>query len=302
MSSTVFYADAASELATLTNTFSVSGTPTDPTDVALVVTTPSGVATTYLFSLAQITKTGTGVYTKSIVCSEAGEWQAVWKGTGPATDTQVVTWHVWPTDLGHLYPTVAALKSRLGITDTSDDLELHGACFSASRDVEQHCQRVFYRSAAATVRTFAPTDPYSVKLPEFNDVVSVSALATDSTGDGVYETAWTAIDYQLLPFNPAGPETKPYTEIKAVAGLRFPTLPSFTGRDDRVQISGVFGWPTVPLAVREAALIMAEETFKLKDAPFGVAGFGDFGAVRVRNNPMAAAKLAPYRRHIVLVG
>jgi hypothetical protein len=47
---------------------------------------------------------------------------------------------------------VDALKSRLGIIHANDDLELHGACFSASRDVEQYCERVFYRSAAATVR------------------------------------------------------------------------------------------------------------------------------------------------------
>jgi hypothetical protein len=40
----------------------------------------------------------------------------------------------------------------------------------------------------------------------------------------------------------------------------------------------------------------------LKDAPFGVAGFGEFGAVRVRNNPRAMALLQPYRRLPVLVG
>jgi hypothetical protein len=47
--------------------------------------------------------------------------------------------------------------------------------------------------------------------------------------------------------------------------------------------------------------MLAEETFKLKDAPFGVAGFGDFGVVRVRENPAVARLLAPYKRYPMLV-
>jgi hypothetical protein len=46
--------------------------------------------------------------------------------------------------------------------------------------------------------------------------------------------------------------------------------------------------------VHEACLIVASETVKLRDAPFGVAGYGDYGAIRVRNNPMAMGMLAPY--------
>ena len=45
---------------------------------------------------------------------------------------------------------------------------------------------------------------------------------------------------------------------------------------DRIQVTGVFGWPAVPLAVKQAALIAAADLFRLKDAPFGVAGFGEF--------------------------
>jgi hypothetical protein len=48
---------------------------------------------------------------------------------------------------------------------------------------------------------------------------------------------------------------------------------------------------------------MAAETFQLKDAPLGVAGMDAFGsALRVRDNAMAASKLAPYVRDRFLVG
>ena len=37
---------------TLTNTFKVSGTATDPTTISLVVTDPAGTATTYTYAAA----------------------------------------------------------------------------------------------------------------------------------------------------------------------------------------------------------------------------------------------------------
>ncbi|MGH9252695.1 MAG: hypothetical protein ACRD0W_24740, partial [Acidimicrobiales bacterium] len=208
------------------------------------------------------------------------------------------TWTVWPAALGKLYATVAALKSRMGnITTTGSDTEFHSACFAASRWVEQFCSRLFYRSAAATVRTFAPTDHWRVKMPEFNDLVSVSALATDPGGDGTFETAWTASDFQLWPPNPAAaPEAQPYTQIRAIGGQSFTLPASRWARRDTVQVTGVFGWPAVPQAVREGTLVKAEEFFKLKDAPFGVAGFEDVGFIRIRENLAATSLLGPYRR------
>jgi hypothetical protein len=202
---------------------------------------------------------------------------------------------------------VEALKSRVGITDTVDDYELYEACFAASRAVEQACDRHFWRTPSATVRTVEPTDSmYQLKLPAFHDLVSVSALDTDSGGDGVFETSWAVTDYQLLPYSPsAAPEVRPYTSIKAVGTQSFPRVfwfgHSFV-RSDRVRVTGVWGWPAVPKAIKQASLIYAEELFKLKDAPFGVAGFGDLGVVRIRDNPKVASLIGPYRRNPVLVG
>jgi hypothetical protein len=61
-----------------------------------------------------------------------------------------------------------------------------------------------------------------------------------------------------------------------------------------VEVTGVFGWPAVPAPVVQATMLVASELFRLRDAPFGVAGFGEFGAVRVRENPKVAALLDPY--------
>jgi len=299
---TVFF-ESASELATLRNIFKVSGTATDPTAVSLTVTDPTQTSTTYTYAAAQITRNGLGDFQKDITCSIDGTWSALWEGTSAASDAEPITWHVFPTDLGRLYATVGELKSRLGgIDDTVDDLELHGACFAASRAIEAYCQRAFWRTATGTVRTFVPTDPYRLTLGPFNDLVSLAALATDDGGDGTFETSWASSDYQLLPHNPsAAPEQRPYTRVKAIART-FPRPTGLLSRDDRVQITGVFGWPAVPYGVKQAALILAAETFKLKDAPFGVAGFGGDQAIRVRDNPMCARYANPYRLNAVLVG
>ncbi len=157
------------------------------------------------------------------------------------------------------------------------------------------------------IRTLIPTDQYRLNLGEFNDLVSVTTLKTDASGDGIFETVWTTGDYQLLTANGtpnvnAGPEAKPYTQIKAIGAQTFPCAWAWNSRADRVEITGTWGWPQVPVGVREACKLLAVESGKLlREAPFGVAGFGEFGVVRVRDNRKAMAYLAPYRRGLAAV-
>lgn len=297
----VFF-DSTSELATVSNTFSVDGTPADPTAVTLTITSPTNVVTT-----PTPTRTGTGVYRADITCSEDGTWQYEWAGTGAATDDVAGTWEVQETALGRLYCTVEALKSRLNITDDDDDLELHGACFAASRWIEGHCERTFWRTLATEARTFAPDNWWVLKLPEYNDLVSVTSILTDPAGDGTYEVAWATTDYQLLTgmggdrYNAqAGPERRPYTAVKSVGTQRWPWVYTIPSRSDRVQITGVFGWPAVPRAVKQAAQMLAAEVFRRKDAPLGVSGEGAF-VQTFAANVTALSLLGPYRRNPVLV-
>jgi hypothetical protein len=117
-------------------------------------------------------------------------------------------------------------------------------------------------------------------------------VAVDSDGDGVFETTWTAADYELRPLNGivGGQPGWPYNQIRAVGSKCFPRC----SRRAVLQVTARWGWAAVPAPVHEACLIVASETVKLRDAPFGVAGYGDYGAIRVRNNPMAMGMLAPY--------
>lgn len=290
MSASVFFS-SASELATVRNTFSVGSTPTNPTTVTLTITSPTNVVTT-----PSPTSLGSGVYTADITCDEDGRWQYKWVGTGAAVDTVIGTWEVQETDLGKLYCPIEALKSRLNIQHDNSDFELHAACFAASRWVEQHTDRVFWRSLSQS-RTFVP-DCGTVLLPAFCDLVSASAVKTDTAGDGTFATTLSASDYRLLPYNPsAAPETLPYDEVRLISGW-YPI--GTVGRPDTVQITGIWGWPRVPAAIRSAAAILAADTYKLKDAPFGVAGEGEF-LMQAGENRRALKLLEPYKRTAVLV-
>lgn len=305
MSATTFF-ESASELATLTNTFKNSaGVATDPTTISLTVTDPTQTATTYTFAAGQITKSSAGVYTKDIACSIDGTWTFEWTGTGAVSDVVAGTWEVFEASLGKLYCTVDALKSRFADTATTDDHEYYAACFAASRALEHYCQRTFYRTATGTARTFVADDPYCLWLPEFNDLVSLSTLKTDAGGDGTFETTWASTDYQLWPVNPAAaPEQRPYTKIRAIGSQTFPLPYGTLSRDDRVEVTGVWGWPSVPMGVKQAALIVAAETFKLKDAAGTVtAGFEDFDVsmLGVEARRRFARFAGPYRRRTVLV-
>ena len=305
MPATVFY-NAAAELATCSNVFSVSGTPTDPTALTLVITDPANVVTTYNWPGGPntLTRVSAGSFKQDVPCSSTvdGIWTGVWTGTGTASDVQPFTWTVWPTTLNRYYCSAEELKSRLRITGTIDDLEVALAVAAASRAVDGYCDRYFYR--AVDIRTFIPDDLYETRVDDF---VSVTTLATDPAGTtpqgGSFPITWAAADYQPWPYNPGNlGEPWPYTRIKAVGSKTFPwVIPQILMRQDRVQLTAVYGWPAVPQAVKTATLITAAELFRMKGVPSAGEVIGEHPIAIVGANPMAGVLLAPYMRHAFLV-
>jgi hypothetical protein len=200
--------------------------------------------------------------------------------------------------LGDSYATLAQLKTRLtNISDTNDDAALTNALATSSRAIEQFCGRQFNDAGAASARVYNLDTRHVVRVDDFHTTTGL-VVETDDGDDGTFETTWSATDYQLEPLNQIvdGQTGWPYHTIRAVESRYFPC-----GRRTTVRVTARWGWSAVPTPVQEACLILSEETFRLKDAPFGVAGFGEFGVVRIRDNRKAAALLAPYRRHAVLV-
>ncbi|UJW32393.1 hypothetical protein L3Q67_00985 [Saccharothrix sp. AJ9571] len=200
--------------------------------------------------------------------------------------------------LGDPYSDRDVIKKYTGLTDDdeADDAEIDAAIGSVAREINGHCGRQFNLAAEASARIY---DREHTELVYVDDFASADGLivATDDAGDGSYSAVWSPADYQLEPLNGVvdGDPGWPFWAIRAVGGRRFPA-----GRHATVRVTARWGWSAVPDPVAQASKILAAETLKLREAPFGVAGFGDFGAVRVRDNPMAAKKLAPFVRTPIL--
>jgi hypothetical protein len=198
--------------------------------------------------------------------------------------------------LGDTYIDVEELKSRLEIDDTAGSDRLIGAVLSASRGIEKFCNRQFNDAGSASARVYRPDSRCGVRVDDFCTVTGL-VVKSDDDNDGVFETTWSAVDYQCEPLNGVvdGESGWPFWTISAVGNRVFPCY-----RRASVQVTARWGWDEVPAAVTEACRIAAEEVFKLRDTPFGVGGYGDFGVIRVRDNPFTARMLNPYRRDALL--
>lgn len=196
------------------------------------------------------------------------------------------------------YATTAELKTRMSISQSTYDTMIADALESVSREIDAHCNRRFYVDDSVSARVYYPDGFCETRIDDFSTVTGL-LVKTDTAGDATYATSWASTDYELSPLNGIvdGEAGWPYNRIKAVGNYRFPMY----ALRAPLQVTAKWGWAAVPSPVKQAALIMAEATFKAKDAAFGVAGFDGMGAVRVRDNPMAERKLRKYVLDPVLV-
>lgn len=201
--------------------------------------------------------------------------------------------------IGAAYATLAELKSYMSIAATTYDVELTQALASASREIERNTRRQFNDAESASARVYYASSNGDVVITDDFHTTTGLLVETDDTDDATFVTDWTAADYQLEPLNGVrgGVPGWPYWKIRAIESLSFPTC---TDRAP-VRVTARWGWAAVPAPIKTAALILASKNFQLKDTPFGVAGFGEFGMVRVGDDRMAANKVAPYVRNRVQV-
>jgi hypothetical protein len=173
---------------------------------------------------------------------------------------------------------LADVKAALRITDTIDDALIENSINAASRMIDQYCNRYFYSSSAGEVRYFKANDGFTCWI---DDVQSVTDLKTSSTDPLIFDTTWATGDYQLQPNNSkANGAYSPYTYITATDNYLFPVWADIA----LVQVTGQFGWSSVPDPIKFATIIQASRLFKRLESPLGVAGVSDMGIMRVGSN------------------
>jgi hypothetical protein len=187
------------------------------------------------------------------------------------------------------YCTLADVKAALRITDSVDDSLLEMAVESASRLIDGYAYRYFYNAGTAT-RDFVAEDSYFTII---DDLISITQLRTTDEIGSDYVT-WSSDDYQLRPVNgKIDGLSVPFTSILSTDDLLF----NIKGEQALVEVTGVWGWVAVPIAIKQACVIQASRIYKRLDSPLGVAGFGDLGAIRVGRalDPDVEQLVMPYR-------
>lgn len=168
--------------------------------------------------------------------------------------------------------------------------------------VIRKCGRSFEKVAVAseTARVYSVTGRswrgiVSPTLAIVHDIWDTTNLVikTDDTDSGTFGTTWDSSDYQLEPLNQLeGDSYSPYWAIRAVGSRLFPT----SHKRPALQVTAAWGYESVPDEVKQAALIKAARVFTRQTSPQGVAGFGEFGVVRISNreDPDVMALLTPH--------
>jgi len=271
----------------------VDGTLTNAT-TALTVTDPDGTT-----SNPTITNPSTGLYRATYELTKAGIWLHRWTATGAVTTAEDGQIYCEANAAQDTYATVAELKEHLmgaGATDTIDDLKLERVLRAASVTINDFCERRFFKDNTATARTYYPVDRRSALVDDFHTTTGL-VIKTDLGDDGTYETTWVSTDYQLEPLGGIvrGMTGWPFWRIRAVESELFP----LTGHRAPLEVTAKWGWAAIPDPIREACLLEAARLFHRKGSPQGVAGFGDFGVVRVSKfrDPDAERLAAPYARY-----
>lgn len=277
------------------------GPLTDVTGVTITITPLAGGAATIGPTSTGVTNPIAGVNAYAWAVSgalAAGDYLVSWSGTDPAAETVTATETVTVTTagtapLGGPYATRAALKARMGIPDsnTTRDAEMDSRLLSAARDINSWCHRQFGRAEVATTRKFkvgaSGVDTHDFWTTDDLDVTPYLA--------GVAGTPWDVSELELEPTDGVVNQVPgwPYNRLAMSGYGSHPLWLASNWGGYVLWVTAKWGWEYVPENVATSNLMLAVADDKASDAPFGVAGFGDF-AIRIRQNPMVEEKLKDY--------
>lgn len=194
------------------------------------------------------------------------------------------------------YCTTAELKSNLRIPDTVDDAELALAITAASRAVDHATNRQFGQVSPVQARIYTARwdKSWCRWVIDTDDISSATGLLVklDDNDDQVFDVSIT--DFRLAPVN-EDEKSRPWTQI--IVGSNSAQVP--TRARDTVQVTALWGWLSVPTAIKQATITQAARFFYRREAPFGIAGSPSVGSeLRLLSqvDPDVAVMVRSYRR------
>jgi hypothetical protein len=206
----------------------------------------------------------------------------------------------------HGYCTVDDLREQLGdlTSQNLSERQLVRAINSASRAIDKVTDRRFWADETPVTKIF-PVHTCDGELWLREDIAHSTGLEIVTFDGTAYTTVWDAADYRLWPYgaNTSGSMYGGWWKLESARGLRFDVANTYspTGYSP-IQITARFGWSFCPSEIESAALLIAAKLFKRKDAPYGVAQFGDIAAVQITRTDKDVQELIwAYLRDVAMV-
>lgn len=175
------------------------------------------------------------------------------------------------------YVSLPEFTDYVGSEIVANQTALATALAAAESAIDEHCGRTF--TVAEVTSLTRVYRPYSSTVTYIDDIADDTNLVVADDGTAVALT-----DLQLEPLNgltPSGAVTA-YHTLRRIGGGCW----SGNGWEATVSVTSTrWGWVAVPAKVKEATLVLGKDFASLRDTRFGVAGWGEFGVVRMRQNP-----------------
>ena len=189
------------------------------------------------------------------------------------------------------YVTLATFKTYTENqrTGTSNDARLQAALDAAHQGIDDYLGRAMVVADTGSARSFAPTGG-DILLDIF-DCTTITSVVEN----GLTLTAGT--DYQAEPLGAinASGAASPYWTLRRLNGTGWYADRANYGRAT-VVVTATWGWASIPYPVVEACKMLAKDIAQARELRGDVGGFGEFGSVRIRQNPIVSSMLASYRK------
>lgn len=266
----------------ITDTVTINGVAVDLSTKATTFKMRAVGSSTLKVNQAVSTKNSSGVWTYNWGASDLDTastylvWVTVDMGGGALETVNEAVIEVRAHAPGtNAYVELEEFKKTAELTGTSfSDNDIQTALIAASRGIDEAFGRRFYADTDANqIRYYSPKSAVWLAI---DDLVTLTSLDTDQTGDGTFSNTWTVnTDFMLEPLNAAA-DSIPYQSIRVNprSSIYFPTVYPRT-----VRVTGKFGWASVPAGIKTATTLVAARLVKrTREAPFGIVSFGLEGA------------------------
>lgn len=257
--------------------FTVSGTPTDPTNITAKVKNPAGTITTYgpysgATGGANVTRVSAGIYKLAVSLDTSGYWFARFEGTGTAAATEdqeaVADPSEFVSDSGlstRALVGVAEMKDWLQQQNiaTDSDLELVQIINDVSDRIHYEAEREFKPIGTNPQVRVLPVESMGVSSPWYVDGVymgqsgagsrmfRVGDLASYTQVQIISQSDWSSVlETVALGSITAHPTVRAAWE--PVRKLEFQTTVTGLEPGMRLSITGSWGFPAVPGNIKQA--------------------------------------------------